>query len=160
MYLADLEAVLKYKNPAVLKLYNQNHPNNQLPAEQAFEEVVKYLWLSKKHTLDRLADKDNPNLPERFFMVRSMQEIDEMWHEFILFTENYSDFCMQYFGEYMHHLPNLFDNRPRPRDEVERDIEKMLHYIHAHLGEETVRTWFIDYLDNPSAQASNYANVN
>jgi hypothetical protein len=70
-----------------------------------------------------------------------------MWHEFILFTKDYSDFCEKYFGEYMHHLPNIFDNMPRPRDAVEADVEKLLLYIYDHLGENTVRVWFSSYLD-------------
>ena len=81
-------------------------------------------------------------------MPRSMREIDEMWHEFILFTKDYSDFCAKYFGEYMHHLPNIFDNMPRPRDVIEADVEKLLLYIYDHLGENTVKIWFSTYLDS------------
>jgi len=148
MILPSLNDLLKYKNPAVLKLYNQNYPNNNLSAEQAFEEVLKYLWLSQKHTIDLETNTENSDFPSQCFMPRSMREIDEMWHEFILFTQAYSDFCMKYFGEYMHHLPNIFDNMPRPRDVVEAEVEKLLRYIYDHLGENTVRVWFSTYLDN------------
>lgn len=147
MRLPHLHELLEYKNPAVLKLYIQNYPNNDLSAENAFEEVLKYLWLSKKHTQELAENKGNEAFPDQVFMPRSMREIDEMWHEFILFTQDYSDFCNQYFGEYMHHLPNIFDNMPRPRDQVEREIEKLLPYIYDNLGEQTVRTWFSSYLD-------------
>ncbi|KTD03798.1 hypothetical protein Lgee_0455 [Legionella geestiana] len=147
MKLPALNHVLEYEHPAVLKLYNQNYPNNTLSASCAFLEMKKYLWLAQKHALDRQKNPADPRLPERFFMVRGMQEIDEMWHEFILFTADYMRFCETYFGEYLHHLPNLFDNRPRPRADVERDIAKMLPYIHEHLGEESVRIWFAHYLN-------------
>lgn len=30
-------------------------------------------------------------------------EMDEMWHAFILHTEDYVAFSMQYFGGYVHH---------------------------------------------------------
>lgn len=148
MPLPDLETLLQYKNPAVLKLYVQNYPNNKLTAEEAFVEVLKYLWLSKKHEQDLGLHRGDENFPSQCFMPRSMREIDEMWHEFILFTQDYSDFCYQYFGEYMHHLPNIFDNMPRPRDIVEVEVEKLLSYIYDHLGENTVRTWFSTYLND------------
>jgi hypothetical protein len=146
--LPDLDQLLEYKNPAVLKLYEQNYPGNALSAAQAFTEVLKYLWLAKKHALDLPTNLHNENFPSQCFMPRSMREIDEMWHEFILFTEDYTNFCLRYFGEYLHHLPNIFDNRPSPRDVVEREIEKLLPYIYDNLGEDTVRTWFCSYLDN------------
>jgi hypothetical protein len=148
MTLPVLKQLLEYKNPAVLKLYQQNYPDNKIPAEQAFEEVLKYLWLSKKHEIDSLENQHNEDFPREYFMARSMQEIDEMWHEFILFTKDYTHFCMTYFGEYMHHLPNIFDNVPIPRDTAEKAVEKLLPYIYDHLGENTLRIWFASYLDN------------
>jgi len=154
MKLPDLSELLQYKNPAVLKLYIQNYPQNKLMAEEAFEEVLKYLWLTRKHEVDTLNSPLDQTLPAQCIMLRSMQEIDEMWHEFILFTEDYTNFCDKYFGNYMHHLPNIFDNQPQPRDVVEAEVEKMLPYIYDNLGEKTVRTWFAAYLtsdvkDNP-----------
>jgi hypothetical protein len=71
-----------------------------------------------------------------------------MWHEFILFTEDYSEFCQTFFGRYIHHLPNVFENRPMPRDEEVREIRRLLPYIYDHLGEETMRIWFATYLQN------------
>ena len=146
--LPKLSDLLAYENPAVLKLYNQNYPNNVLSAEQAFEETLKYLWLCQKHAIDAEKNIGNKDFPSQCFMPRSMREIDEMWHEFILFTKDYSDFCAKYFGEYMHHLPNIFDNMPRPRDVIEADVEKLLLYIYDHLGENTVKIWFSTYLDS------------
>jgi hypothetical protein len=146
MRLPDINELLQYRNPAVLKLYEQNYPHNKLSSEQAFVEVLKYLWLTRKHELDLANNVNNECFPQACIMLRSMREIDEMWHEFILFTQDYMDFCYTYFGGYMHHLPNIFDNMPRPRDEVEKDIEKLLPYIYDHLGEETLYTWFEPYL--------------
>ncbi|WP_171014173.1 hypothetical protein [Chitinivorax sp. B] len=31
--------------------------------------------------------------------------VDELWHEFILFTRNYQSFCKQAFGYFLHHTP-------------------------------------------------------
>lgn len=148
MKLPSLDELLQYQNPAVLKLYNQNYPNNKLDAETAFREILKYLWLAQKHRLDQLQHPDNTSIPKRCVMLFSMQEIDQMWHEFILFTHDYSRFCEQYFGEYMHHMPNIFDNMPVSIEDELEDINILLPYIYDQLGEETMRIWFAEYLDD------------
>ena len=33
------------------------------------------------------------------------QVVDDLWHEFILYTKNYQTFCQQAFGRYLHHTP-------------------------------------------------------
>jgi hypothetical protein len=32
--------------------------------------------------------------------------VDEVWHQFILFTKQYMDFCQQFFGRYIPHSPS------------------------------------------------------
>jgi hypothetical protein len=36
----------------------------------------------------------------------SSKEVDAFWHQFILFTRSYFDFCMTTFGQFIHHQPN------------------------------------------------------
>jgi hypothetical protein len=33
------------------------------------------------------------------------QVVDDLWHEFILYTKNYQQFCDKAFGRFMHHTP-------------------------------------------------------
>lgn len=33
------------------------------------------------------------------------QVVDDLWHEFILYTKNYQAFCQKAFGRYLHHTP-------------------------------------------------------
>lgn len=33
------------------------------------------------------------------------QLVDDLWHEFILYTHHYQTFCQQAFGRYLHHTP-------------------------------------------------------
>ncbi len=35
------------------------------------------------------------------------QDVDEVWHNFIVFTQRYSQFCVDVFGEFLHHDPNI-----------------------------------------------------
>ena len=41
----------------------------------------------------------------REFVSMPSQVVDELWHEFILFTKNYDVFCRQAFGKFLHHTP-------------------------------------------------------
>lgn len=37
------------------------------------------------------------------------REIDEYWHNHILYTEKYNIDCVNYFGEFLHHNPHSID---------------------------------------------------
>lgn len=41
----------------------------------------------------------------RRFVSMPSQIVDDLWHEFILYTRNYQSFCAKAFGSYMHHTP-------------------------------------------------------
>lgn len=41
----------------------------------------------------------------RQFVSMPSQITDDLWHEFILYTRNYEDFCRRAFGRFMHHTP-------------------------------------------------------
>lgn len=41
----------------------------------------------------------------RQFVSMPSQVADDLWHEFILYTKNYADFCERAFGRFMHHTP-------------------------------------------------------
>lgn len=34
-------------------------------------------------------------------------EVDEIWHQFILYTRDYLKFCNDYLGEFLHHIPSI-----------------------------------------------------
>lgn len=64
---------------------------------------------------------DNVELQYKAFLLLHLEphghalvptkKIDEMWHEHILHTRSYVDFCNDVFGEYMHHNPDTIDSR-------------------------------------------------
>lgn len=41
----------------------------------------------------------------RKFVSMPSQAVDDLWHEFILYTKNYDLFCRQAFGGFLHHTP-------------------------------------------------------
>lgn len=41
----------------------------------------------------------------RKYVSMPSQVADDLWHEFILYTKNYQQFCQQGFGRFLHHTP-------------------------------------------------------
>lgn len=60
-------------------------------AQELFVEVKRYLILSVLY--------NNRSIP--MFSAR----VDQAWHEFVLFTREYSEFCNSNFGTFLHHSP-------------------------------------------------------
>lgn len=44
-------------------------------------------------------------LSGRKFVSMPSQVVDDLWHEFILYTRHYEQFCSRAFGRFMHHTP-------------------------------------------------------
>nr|WP_315028096.1 hypothetical protein [uncultured Chryseobacterium sp.] len=82
--------------------------------------------------------------------------IDEMWHNFILFTPVYAKFCTTFFQRFIHHIPLskkektqfLIQEKEDPekarKTYMERE-EKLISSIYELCGEETVIKWFHEY---------------
>jgi hypothetical protein len=70
-----------------------------------------------------------------------MNEIDDMWHTFLLFTKDYMSFCKDYFDEYIHHIPNT-EEESMKEDQFKDNLTRYLSFIYDTLGEETVINWF------------------
>jgi len=43
----------------------------------------------------------------RQFVAMPSQGVDDLWHEFILYTRNYDAFCRTAFGQFLHHTPAI-----------------------------------------------------
>ncbi|TDY16778.1 hypothetical protein B0G81_7888 [Paraburkholderia sp. BL6665CI2N2] len=91
--LARYESVLRYEAGYLIdKLVKERIVDSPEEGESLFAEVKKFLILS-------YVDSD---VTWNMYSVR----IDEAWHQFVLFTRQYTDFCRRYFGEYVHHIPS------------------------------------------------------
>lgn len=141
----DLRQLLTYTNSHVLQRYEKDYPRNVLKAEEAWPELLKFLWLSQKLQHDRRQSPNDTSLHFQSAVHEEMQEIDDMWHTFILFTQDYTDFCQRYFGRYLHHQPTTEDEATLSAQEYQNSLENYLSYIYDHLGEETVIKWFRAY---------------
>lgn len=91
-------------------------------------EFPQYIWKRVRRRLPDLSDEDvqlvERGLREWFICcawrgrtVLGMPSrlVDEAWHEFILDSLSYTDFCRQAFGTYLHHTPDEAMGTPMAR---------------------------------------------
>ncbi len=85
-----LEKAKKFPLQLIIARYSKDH---SLPLDLAAthaKELVRFLTVCAI----------NPN--KRYTMLGP---IDEFWHTFLMFTEEYSAFCHQIAGRFLHHIP-------------------------------------------------------
>jgi hypothetical protein len=144
----SLRRALAYQHPGVLRDFLQKY---QVPVEEArelFREMKKWLWLLAEAAREKRAGGSPPPLE----LPRSLMLLDEMWHTFILFTADYTSYCLDTFGAYIHHYPatpaqiGVFDGAARrnPAAFVAQQREALVaqyRYIDAKLGRRTLLKW-------------------
>ncbi len=108
-------------------------------------ELLKFFWLLNHRKEASMSDPNNQDLQFHCAMHREMHEIDDMWHTFLLFTQDYAEFSMNYFGYFLHHSPNT-EGGDHESEAYKEELTKYLSYIYDHLGEKTLRTWFAETL--------------
>ena len=72
------------------KLLEDGKFNTPEEYQEAFTEFKKYVALSQ------IVGKN---------MAMLSKKVDEVWHQFILFTPQYHKFCKEMRGKYLHHVP-------------------------------------------------------
>jgi hypothetical protein len=138
----ELKELLHYKNQAVVNRFKKEYPHLSHQAEIIFEDLLRFFWGTRKHALDK---KENPEKNEFqfiFIMDKDMMEIDQMWHIFLLFTRDYASFCHKYFGEFLHHQPDLVPLFENQGFQFKSNLEKFLNYTFDLFGEEVITRWF------------------
>ncbi|MEH7452991.1 glycine-rich domain-containing protein [Gottfriedia acidiceleris] len=121
---------LSNENAYYIDLYNQ-FITNDLKINSYFADLSFVSRLEKAWKMDFLAnvkervmekeDWSNEKYSfierelKRFFLMAAIfenvpmysQEVDKIWHEMILFTKSYHNFCKAFCGEMIHHEPNV-----------------------------------------------------
>jgi len=139
--LPELESILRYRNPLVIRKFREDHRVDEARANRLFTELMKFLWASQKHSLEKATRPADPSLDFSFGLHEEMRALDEMWHCFILCTEDYSEFCQGNFGRYLHHRPSVWGAR-LTEEEFRVELERYLAYLLELFGAETVGGWF------------------
>lgn len=144
-----LTELIQYRNEDVLSRFTDLFDVTDAEAEDIFTETKKFLFISR--------------LPG-VFIPDELLIIDEMWHNFILFTKEYQDFCSFYFGKYLHHIPSskaakilrqqeLASNPEASRKAFNQQLATLLSVTYDELGPDTVIKWFQVYPVQYSKQA-------
>ncbi|MBX7205002.1 MAG: hypothetical protein K1X81_06225 [Bacteroidia bacterium] len=148
----DLDTVLSYKNDMVIHKFLESYSISFEEAEDLFLETKRWLWFCAKTTQNRLnGEKVVPLL-----IHKELTFLDEMWHTFILFTKDYSEFCKKNFGFYVHHAPTTKDEKDKSLAEKETDLDQFkkkvvretrsqYEFVFDILGRETLIKWYYTY---------------
>lgn len=132
---SSLEDVMRYRNEDVLDGFMQSFEVSKEDAETIFLETLKWFWYcSQEETIDSRA------------IDSSLVIIDEMWHTFILYTKDYTSFCLKFFGKYIHHAPTTNSEKMNFKTMSDEDKKikkrKQLELVHDVLGKSTFITWY------------------
>jgi hypothetical protein len=142
-----LEAVLAYENPSVISRFQDKFKLSTRETKALFRETLRWLWLCV-----RSRQTGGPLLEIR----TSMLFLDEMWHEFLMFTRDYQQFCLEYLGEYVHHLPTTRaakramqqawrKNPEEARRAREKSLVEQFTFIRQELGGDVLDRWVRKY---------------
>lgn len=137
----QLAAILAYQDENIISRFTDLLAVEDDEARDIFQETKKFLYLSHHYPV---------------FIPDDLLILDEMWHNFILFTPAYQAFCQTHFQKFLHHLPATKAEKAQQAQQREQNpaqsqqdyltrMEALLEATYDHLGEETVRKWFQRY---------------
>lgn len=138
---AQLEDLLSYHNEDILSRFTDMFEVTSEEALDIFQETKKFLYVCQV---------------DGIFIPDDLLILDEMWHNFILFTKEYHAFCNRYFHRYFHHLPaSKKEKEDQKRKDLEdpegartlylQKLEHVINTVYDQLGEATVIKWFREY---------------
>ncbi len=152
--ICTLEKALSYRNDDVIDKFLSLYKLPYAEAEDIFRETKRWLWMGARLTSEGRAAgrKNDPRGAIDFAMI----VIDEMWHTFILFTPDYTEFCLSHFGYYIHHVPTrrkereqfekgLVDDAFSAIRQREKDAYEQYEYVYDLFGEDVFKKWFVEY---------------
>ncbi len=101
-----------------------------------FKDMLRFLWIIA-------GEQKTPHPHFKIGIYDSMTIIDEMWHTFFLFSQEYQEFCFKYFGKILFHSghPNPLTYAP----DAIPNRERMIEFIWKEFGSGTARRWFDTY---------------
>jgi hypothetical protein len=156
-----LEEVLAYRNDRVIDSFTRKFDVARDEAERIFVEALRWLWYigSSEPTAEN---------PEMHGIDDAIFIIDEMWHTFILVTRDYTKFCNDMFGRYIHHSPGSAGTEAYGADYAagedagnnERLLARALKLkrakyldIYERLGEDVFVRWYKEFPQDYSVDA-------
>jgi hypothetical protein len=90
----------------------ERHPNLTLKECQLVAQGLRQFYLAHLKS-------------GRKFVAMPSQVADDLWHEFILYTRNYQQFCRRAFGRFLHHTPAVVMSKGQRSD---AGIQRCWHF--------------------------------
>lgn len=148
---AELRRVLQYRNPDVVDRFHSQFAISRAEAQSIFRETLKWVWLCAEARHERT---DGIHVPP-LYIDRNLLVIDEMWHNFILFTQDYARFCEKHFAFFVHHNPTPPRKRTVRKEQLSssdsaytatrKARERQYSYIYDKLGAATLELWYSEW---------------
>jgi hypothetical protein len=140
----SIDKALEYQNDEVIYRFLTLWEVSFAEAQDLFLETKKWLWLCAQPEKQRLG------------ITAPLLIIDEMWHNFILFSHDYAEYCHDCFGHYIHHTPTSHNEKEKykkqyessPIDRAAENIQEQIEQyklIYQKLGVETLLKWYLEY---------------
>jgi hypothetical protein len=96
----DLQFVTAFQfDPLIFRMMDK-HKWSEAEARECFDDLKKFLYMAV------LAD-----MP-----VAPTEKLDSLWHEFLLYTMDYAEYCQTRFGIFVHHRPRRRDDPKSTRN--------------------------------------------
>lgn len=125
--------VLAYPMPHIIARCQKDYHYTNEDMALLEIEFKKYLILAIVH-------KDSD-------MGRGMysRDVDNLWHSFLLFTKEYSAFCRDYAGFFIHHVPEIDEQRSDENLlELQQDFLAFIEIYEKTFHEEIHPIWLLD----------------
>jgi hypothetical protein len=129
---ASLEDVLAYRHDGVTTRFRTLWQVDEAEAEQLFADVRRWLWLASR------------NREVGLVITEPLEMMDEMWHEFILFTRDYTGFCER-LGGYLHHQPATPTQKRADPAALEIQLRAQVTRVFHELGADVAVRWYREY---------------
>lgn len=158
----DLEKCLAFECEDIPdRLRKSMYELSEEEAQNWWMEGKKWIWLLAESHMDA---KEHPHLS--LFIDSSTFWLDEIWHNFVLFTREYHKFCQDNFGFYVHHAPATKKDKEerkeradlgeedmaKMKEETQKTLEILYEYIYDKLGEDTLLKWYDEYAEKYSRE--------
>lgn len=84
-----VDEIMAYQHESLIKRYMRDYSVPREEAESCFVEMKRFLIVCSA-------------IPG---MKVAAEQVDDLWHTFLLFTKDYQAFCHGYLGRFIHHDP-------------------------------------------------------
>lgn len=138
-----LKTTLRYKNPELIRRIQRTQKIDGRKAAMVYRDVLRWLWLCgrlrQEQRSNRWLDQQLPSMR----MPESWLPVDIGWHEFILCTRSYKEFCDVYLDGYVHHKPAPVNEKLQSEGEAfERGyLAIFFTFCGNHIGYRRLSTW-------------------